>query len=127
MAATEKSKANLKPPQKGEVRNPKGKPKGIKNRSTVLNEFMGCKMKKVNPITGKMETLTVEQHLELALIKQGIRGNTRAQTLMMEKRYGKVPLDLNLAGQQGNNEPIKMEMITQAEIKLIADTIKKDI
>jgi len=32
-----------------------------------------------------------------------------------------------LAGQQGNNEPIKMEMITQAEIKLIADTIKKDI
>lgn len=88
---------------------------------------MSCKMKKINPITGKMETLTVEQHLELALIKQGLRGNTRAQTLMMEKRYGKVPLDLNLAGQQGNNEPIKMEMITQAEIKLIADTIKKDI
>ena len=38
---TEKQKANLMPPpKKGEVRNPKGKPKGSRNFRTVIREFL---------------------------------------------------------------------------------------
>jgi hypothetical protein len=101
--AKERSLANLIPPVPGEVRNPKGKPKGTKNRATVLKELLGIKMKKPNPLKeGKVEAMTVERLIELALIKKAMNGDVSAMKLVSEKLYGKIPLDINLGGQQEN-------------------------
>ena len=94
---------NLIPPVPGESRNPKGRPKGAKNRATVLKELLGIKMKKPNPLKdNKVEAMTVERLVELALIKKAMSGDVQAIKLVSEKMYGKIPLDINLGGQQEN-------------------------
>lgn len=108
MPLNEKSKENLTPIQPGEVRNPNGRPKGSKNRATVLKGLLKIKVKQKNPLKdGKEETMSVEQIIELALIKKAMGGDVRAIQLVSEKMYGKIPLDINLGGQE--DKPLKIE------------------
>ena len=99
---------NLQPIEPGHTRNPNGRPKGSKNRATVLMELLSIKQKRKNPLKdGKEEKMTVEKLIELALIKKALSGDVRAIQLISEKMYGKIPLDINLGGQQDN--PVKTE------------------
>ena len=50
--------SNLKPFKKGESGNPAGKPKGTRNRSTIVREWMEAMERAKNPITGEVEELT---------------------------------------------------------------------
>jgi hypothetical protein len=62
---------NIIPPQHGEVRNPNGRPKGSKNRSTIARKWLETIQSAKNPITGEDEKLSQEDLMTLALLKKG--------------------------------------------------------
>ena len=82
----------LNPPSKGDPSpNPNGRPKGVRNRSTVLREFLEATLKTKNPITGLEETLTVEQRMALSMIAQVLtKGNVQAWNSIKDDVYGKI-------------------------------------
>lgn len=80
---------NLIPPKKGEIRNPKGRGKGVHNRSTILKKWIKAKQSIKNPITGIDEKLTQEDAVILALINQGRKGNINAIKEILDTLYGK--------------------------------------
>ena len=49
---------NLIPVQLGEVRNPNGRPKGAKNRSTIARKWLEVNQSLKNPITGEQVTMS---------------------------------------------------------------------
>lgn len=68
-----------------------GRPKGVRNRSTVLKEFLEATLKTKNPITGKDEDLTVEQRMALSMIAQVLtKGNVQAWNSIKDDVYGKI-------------------------------------
>ena len=81
---------NLIRPKPGEVRNPKGKPPGTKNRSTILKKWISVVTKLKNPITGKDEFGTVEDKVTLALIERALRGDVQAIKEINDTLYGKL-------------------------------------
>ncbi len=72
----EKSLANLKPIQKGEVRNPNGRPK----KGFCLIECIKDELEK-KPF--ESSPLTNEQLISAALVKMASQGNTKAIDLLM--------------------------------------------
>ena len=77
--------------KKGQSGNPNGRPKGLRNRSTVLKEFLEATLKTKNPITGKDEDLTVEQRMALSMIAQVLtKGNVQAWNSIKDDVYGKI-------------------------------------
>lgn len=96
---------NLKPAQKGEIRNPKGRPKGSLNRATLVAYWMGVEEKSTNPISKQLELLAQEDLMILGQIKAARKGNTYAFDCLMKLRYGLPPQALT--GAEGG--PIQFE------------------
>lgn len=92
---------NLKPAKKGEVRNPNGRPKGSKNRSTIARQWLEATDKIKNPLTGKTETLSQEDIMTLALIRKARRGNVQAYKELMDSAWGKATQNIQQIVQQG--------------------------
>ena len=61
---------NLIPAQKGEIRNPKGRGKGVPNSRTRLLRLLELVQLKNNPITGEKEEFSVAEQLDLGRILQ---------------------------------------------------------
>ena len=89
---------NLKPATKGEIRNPNGRPKGSKNRSTVVKELLEFASSQKNVLTGEQETLTQEQAITLAMLLKAGKGDVNAYKALMDSCYGapKQTTDTNL-------------------------------
>jgi hypothetical protein len=79
---------NLIPAQKGEVRNPNGRPKGAKNRSTIARRWLEVNQSLKNPLTGEQETMSQEDLMTLALIKKAREGDVTAYKALMDSGYG---------------------------------------
>ena len=79
---------NLRPAQKGEVRNPNGRPKGAKNRSTIARQWLEVNQSLKNPLTGEQETMSQEDLMTLALIKKAREGDVTAYKALMDSGYG---------------------------------------
>ena len=79
---------NLRPAQKGEVRNPNGRPKGAKNRSTIARQWLEVNQTLKNPLTGEQETMSQEDLMTLALIKKAREGDVTAYKALMDSGYG---------------------------------------
>ena len=79
---------NLIPAQKGEVRNPNGRPKGAKNRSTIARQWLEVNQALKNPLTGEQETMSQEDLMTLALIKKAREGDVTAYKALMDSGYG---------------------------------------
>ena len=79
---------NLIPAQKGEVRNPAGRPKGSKNRSTIARQWLEVNQNLKNPLTGEQETMSQEDLMTLALIKKAREGDVAAYKALMDSGYG---------------------------------------
>jgi hypothetical protein len=79
---------NLIPAQKGEVRNPNGRPKGSKNRSTIARQWLEVNQSLKNPLTGEQETMSQEDLMTLALIKKAREGDVAAYKALMDSGYG---------------------------------------
>lgn len=81
--------ANLRPIQKGEVRNPKGKPKGTKNFATIARKWLESPAETIHPITKKRAHLTQLDVIILEQIKKARRGDTRAFEALLDRMDGK--------------------------------------
>jgi len=80
---------NLQPAQPGEVRNPKGRGKGVPNTKTRLIRLLNLTENLKNPITQEVEGFTVAEQLDLAQIIRDRKGDTRAYTAIMDRLEGK--------------------------------------
>ena len=78
----------LKPFEKGESGNPNGRPKGVKNRSTIAKQWLEVNQKLKNPLTGNEETMSQEDLMTLALIKKAREGDVAAYKALMDSGYG---------------------------------------
>jgi vacuolar-type H+-ATPase subunit E/Vma4 len=81
---------NIIPPQKGEIRNPKGKPKGTKNRATIFKKWVKVLEKTTNEITQQEEELTQLDLMAIAAIVEAKSGNITALKEVLDSIYGKV-------------------------------------
>lgn len=73
---------------KGKSGNPNGRPKGAKNRSTIVSKWMDVTQKVKNPLTGKEQRMTQEDLMTLAIIKRAREGNVMAYKELMDSAYG---------------------------------------
>jgi|WetSurMetagenome_2_1015567.scaffolds.fasta_scaffold91366_2 hypothetical protein len=67
-----------------------GKPKGTKNRATILKQFLGLKILVKNPSTGEEEKRTFEEIIELAILKKAGSGDINAYKEIKDTLYGKL-------------------------------------
>jgi hypothetical protein len=79
---------NLKPFQKGQSGNPKGYPKGLKNRSTIAKKWLEVEQDLKNPLTSEVERMSQEDLMTLALIKRAREGDVNAYKALMDSGYG---------------------------------------
>ncbi|MCK5612037.1 hypothetical protein KAR91_59755 [Candidatus Pacearchaeota archaeon] len=80
---------NLIPPVKGEVRNPKGRPVGSRNRATVLRELYDMVVENKD-LESVEKTMPVEVALMQALIAKGLEGDVSAIKEAQDTVYGKL-------------------------------------
>jgi hypothetical protein len=74
----------------GETRNPNGRPKGARSRSTIVREWLESSETVNNPITGVKERLTQADIITLALLKKARAGDLQAYRELMDSAFGKV-------------------------------------
>ena len=74
---------NLIPAKKGDVRNPKGRPIGSRNRSTIVKYWLEMTKKGKNPITEMAEVLEIQDHLTLALIGKELIISTKRNNALL--------------------------------------------
>jgi hypothetical protein len=79
---------NLIPYQKGQSGNPKGRPKGSKNRSTIAKKWLQVEQDLKNPLTSEIETMSQEDLMTLALIKKAREGDATAYQKLLDSAYG---------------------------------------
>ena len=76
--------------KKGQSGNPKGKPKGSKNRSTILKEIAELRTKGIHPVTGEEVWMTNEYRMAMAVIEKVIeKGDHQALNMVLDSIYGK--------------------------------------
>lgn len=116
---------NLKPQKAGEPgHNPNGRPKGARNRSTIVREWLEANYKKVNPITGQNETLQIQDHLVISLIGKALKGDVPAFKELFDSGHGKVSelLDVTSKG-----ESITQEKLSPEERRMLIDKLRSEI
>lgn len=79
---------NLKPFPAGQSGNPNGRPKGSRNRATVLRELLEVKIK-LNMPDGSVLDGTLEEAMALGLIQKAMKGSPQAFREAMDSVYGK--------------------------------------
>lgn len=79
---------NLRYWKKGESGNPKGRPKGSKNRSTIAKKWLQAIQETKNPLTLESEELSQEDLITLALLKKAADGDVNAYKALMDSGYG---------------------------------------
>ena len=74
--------------KKGQSGNPKGRPKGSKNRSTIAKKWLQVEQDLKNPLTSEIETMSQEDLMTLALIKKARDGDATAYQKLLDSAYG---------------------------------------
>jgi len=75
--------------QKGKSGNKNGRPKGRRNRATLVREWLEVSQKVKNPISGVIEELEQQDIMTLALIKKAREGDVQAYRELMDSAHGK--------------------------------------
>ena len=79
---------NLIPFVKGQSGNPKGRPVGSKNRSTIAKKWLSVEQNQKNPLTNQDEDMSQEDLITLALIKKARKGDVQAYQKLLDSAYG---------------------------------------
>lgn len=119
MAQNPKSLANLIPPVKGEVRNPKGRGTS-KNTKTILERFLNLEMKQKNPFTQETEQMTVLELINLKQIANALEGDLASYKELINRHEG-----ILTAKTEQTNINIDAGKLTDEEIKKINDQLDK--
>ena len=107
---------NIIPPKKGEPsRNPNGRPKGVRNRSTIVKYWLEAIKEAKNPITGQLEQLPIQDQLVLALIGKALKGDVAAFKELMDSGHGKVTDQQNINHQNNGGSFSIKELYNNAE------------
>lgn len=116
---------NLKPQKAGEPgHNPNGRPKGSRNRSTIVREWLEANYKKINPITGQNETLQIQDHLVISLIGKALKGDVPAFKELMDSGHGKIIDSLDVTSK---GESIVQEKLSPEERRMLIDKLRSDM
>ena len=75
--------------KKGQSGNPKGRPPGVPTARTRMKRFLELIMKEQNPITSKIEGLTVAEIADLKVIKKAMDGDLAAWNMIQDRLEGK--------------------------------------
>ena len=102
---------NLIPAKKGEVRNPKGRTKGSRNRSTIVKYWLEMTKKGRNPITEMAEVLEIQDHLTLALIGKALKGDVNAYRELMDSAYGRIENNVKLNANVNSSQMSQEEFL----------------
>lgn len=87
---------NLKPIQKGEVRNPVGRVLGSKNRATIAKEFAAIVTGGVN-VKGDIDpSMTAEELMNAALWRKAFLGDINAIKELQDTLHGKIAEESNV-------------------------------
>lgn len=86
-----------------------GRPKGSRNRSTIIREWLQVEQKFKNPITGKEEILEQQDIMTLALIKKAREGDVSAYRELMDGCYGKIDNNVKLTGDLTTNNLLEID------------------
>lgn len=81
--------SNLVHIKPGEVRNPNGRPRGSKNRSTNIIKYLDAEIDYTDPVTKETLRITAEEMLVLTAIRKGGNGDIAAIALLLDGAYGK--------------------------------------
>ena len=87
---------NLTSYKKGQSGNPKGKPKGTLNRSTIAKKWLEV-LSQEELEDGEVKWLSNEESITLALIRKARNGDVNAYKALMDSAYGtaKDTVDIN--------------------------------
>ena len=90
------SKEDLIPFKKGQSGNPKGRPKGSLNRSTIAKKWLEV-LSQEELEDGEVKWLSNEEAMTLSLIKKARNGDVNAYKALMDSAYGtaKDTVDIN--------------------------------
>jgi len=90
------SKEDLIPFKKGQSGNPKGRPKGSLNRSTIAKKWLEV-LSQEELEDGQVKWLSNEEAMTLSLIKKARNGDVNAYKALMDSAYGtaKDTVDIN--------------------------------
>ena len=88
---------NLTPFKKGTINNPKGRPKGVRNRATIVKEMLalaGLKkhQDKMKAVFGKEvpKDLTVVDQMTAVMVAKALSGDVSAYRELMDSGFGKL-------------------------------------
>lgn len=96
-----------KPFEKGDPRiNREGRPVGVRNRSTIVKQWLEATKIAKNPISETEEEMQVQDMMTLALISKALKGDVAAFKELMDSGYGKVPNQVDAEGDKTDNEII---------------------
>jgi hypothetical protein len=100
-----KSKENLRPAKKGEVKNPKGAPKKLPNLDVILANVLGAPNE---------EGITAAEQIIEAIRRRANAGDVKAANLLLERGWGKVKekIDITTNEESLNKPSIQIEIIT---------------
>lgn len=94
---------NLTPMKPGETLNPKGRPKGSRNRGTIIREAFEM-------LEGDHEGKKIPSELAVVLkqVKKALGGDLRATEWLYDGKYGKIPNKQEHSGEEGG--PIRFQV-----------------
>jgi len=100
-----KSKENLRPAKKGDIRNPKGAPKKLPNLDTILANVLGAQNE---------DGITAAEQIIDAIRRRANSGDVKAANLLLERGWGKVKekIDITTNEESLNKPSIQIEIIT---------------
>lgn len=75
--------------KKGHVNNhkPTGRPKGVRNRSTIVREILQAVKWGKDPLTGKEDFIPMEYQMTLAILQKAMKGDVTAYNALMNNSY----------------------------------------
>ena len=115
MANSHPNVSNLKPAQKGEVRNPNGAPKYKSAKDTLRELLIETHTIKIN---GKEQLSTAGELISRSLIKKAISGDARSAGIIYDRTDGK-PTQLNIVA--STNEEKLMQLSPEALSEVYKD------
>lgn len=88
-----------------------GRPKGSKNRATILNKFMDIHVKRRHPISGVEEEKTIEEWIELEMIAKALEERDLGTWKeIKDTRFGKITDNVNLTGDLDLSQAVKISI-----------------